>query len=101
MLLLRRRNERPNVLSLFALLFATGNALWAIDCTWQALVEQANTPPWKGANLDMGLLALTAPLGMLAGPFLFARGIPRWLVLLLEMALAPLALLGFLAAVSV
>jgi len=59
-------------------------------------------PPWKDPlTLDLGLLFLMAPVGMIIGLIALARGAPKWLTIVLEIISLPLFLTGLLAGVSV
>ena len=59
-------------------------------------------PPWKDPEtLDLALLFLLAPLGLIAGVIAGLRGASRWVVIPLVAALVVLSLVGFLEVASV
>ena len=51
--------------------------------------------------LTLGLLFLLAPIGMIVGFIAGARGAPKWLVCIVEIASVPLLVVGFFAVAAV
>jgi hypothetical protein len=88
--------------------------LWAIGGAWLVAVYAAavflyytvrpspNLPPWKDPEtLDLALLFVLAPVGLIAGALAAFRGASRWAVIPLVAALLVLFFVGLLEGASV
>ena len=93
----------PVPVALIALSIVSANAvIAAANFLYYSFKPPPPLPPWKDPEtLNLGLLFLLAPIGAVMGFVAGARGAPKWLVGILEMASVPLILVGFLEAVSV
>jgi len=59
-------------------------------------------PPWEDPEiLLLALLFLLAPIGMILGPVAGARGAPKWLICVVEVASLPLLAIAFMASAAV
>jgi hypothetical protein len=55
-------------------------------------------PPWQDPEiLQLGLLFLLAPIGMIVGLVALVRGAPKWLIGIVEIASLPLFVVGIMA----
>ena len=88
--------------------------LWAVGGAWLITVYAAfiflrytvkpspYLPPWKDPEtLDLALLFLLAPIGLISTVFAGTRGASRWVVIPLVAALVVLFLVGLLESASV
>jgi hypothetical protein len=113
----------PAVLSTFALMRALKDhgrgqlrslPLWAVVAAWLISAYAAsiflyytvkpspNLPPWKDPEtLDLGLLFLLAPVGVVSTVVAGVRGASRWVVMPLVAAMLILFLVGLLEGASV
>jgi len=59
-------------------------------------------PPWQDPEvLQLGLLFLLAPIGIILGVVAGIHGAPKWLIAVVEIASVSLLVVGFMAGVSV
>jgi hypothetical protein len=59
-------------------------------------------PPWQDPEiLQLGLLFLLAPIGMILGVVAGVRGAPKWLIGIVEVASLPLFIVGIMAGSAV
>lgn len=98
-----RQQAWPRPIALAALGITTANAALAAG---EYLRLQFRTavwlPTWKDPQiLTLGMLFFLAPIGTIVGFLALARGAPKWLVCVVEIASLPLLVIGFFAAVSV
>jgi len=100
----QRQRQPPNALALVALGMASANAaLAATTFLYYELRPPSHfVPPWQDPEiLQLGLLLLLAPIGMILGVVAGVRGAPKWLVVVVEIASVPLLIVGFMAGVAV
>ena len=93
------KRQSPTLLGVIALAVATANAVLAA-CT--VLYYEARPapylPPWKDPEImDLGLLFLSAPIGIALAMGAGSRGAPKWLVWTVGLGSVPLMIIGFLA----
>lgn len=103
-ILYQRREVRTiRVIGLVALGLATANALFAAATfTYYELQPRGFLPPWQDPEiLNLGLLFFLAPAAMVLGVIGAVRGVPKWLMGLVEVASVPLLLVGVSAVVAV
>ena len=96
--------DRLGTTGLLALAFASANALISSAVVLYFAIHPTpiNVPPWKDRQiLDLALLILSAPIGMLLGLVAAIRRAPKWLVSIVEGASVPLLVIGMLAAGAV
>jgi hypothetical protein len=89
---------------LIALSVVTANATFAAGTYFYYHLHppSSSLPPWKDPQiLNFGLLFLLAPIGMIVGGIAATKGTSKWLIWLLELASAPLVVLGFFASMAV
>lgn len=101
--LLTLRRNRPRPIALAALGIVTINALWACGTFLRyGSKPPPYLPPWHDPEiLNFGFLLLPALVGVGLG-FVAARsGAPKWLVWVMEIASAPLIVIGFFAVAAV
>lgn len=64
--------------------------------------EPSPQPPWQNLQiLTLGLLFFLAPIGMIVGFVAAARGTPKWLICIVEIASVPLLVVGVMASNAV
>jgi hypothetical protein len=94
-----RQRQWPHPIALIALGIVSANAALAVGTfLYYDFRPSPWPPPWEDPEiLQFGLLILLAPIGMIAGLFAAARGAPKWLIFAVEIASAPLLVIGFMA----
>ena len=99
----RRRFGWPKPVAMVALGVATANAAYAAFVyLYYSLKPNPSLPPWKDPEtLDLALLFLTAPIGIIVTIVAAAKGAQKWLITALLVALATLSLVGMLEGISV
>jgi hypothetical protein len=98
-----RLQQWPRAVALVALGIVTANATLAAGTfLYYSLRPSPTVAPWEDPQiLQLGLLFLLAPIGMIVGLVAAARGTPKWLIWIVEGASVPLLLVGLLAGASV
>jgi hypothetical protein len=99
-----RQRRSPHALTLVALGMVSANAaLAATTFLYYELKPPSHfLPPWQDPEiLQLGILFLLAPIGMILGFVAGLRGAPKWLILVVEIASVPLLVVGFMASVTV
>ena len=98
-----RQQQWPRVVALVALGSVTANAAFAAGTfLYYSFRPSPPLPPWQDSQtLQLALLFLLAPIGMIVGLVAAARGAPKWLIWIVEGASVPLLVVGFLACGSV
>lgn len=99
-----RRQQWPDAFALLTLGIVSANSVFAAGTFlyYEFKAPAHFLPPWEDpATLQIGLLSLLAPVGMVLGAVAGVHGAPKWLVWVVEIASLPLFLVGFMAAVSV
>ena len=99
----RQRQMQP-VLALVALGIVSANAAMAAGTFLYYELRPLShfVPPWQDPEiLQLGLLFVLAPIGMVFGLIAGARGAPRWIFWIVEIASLPLLVIGFMAGVAV
>jgi len=99
-----RKRQPPHALALVALGMASANAvLAAATFLYYELRPPSHfLPPWQDPEiLQLGLLFLLAPIGMILGVVASVRGAPKWLIVVVEIASVPLLIVGLMAGVAV
>jgi hypothetical protein len=93
----------PGSIGLAALVIATVNTTIAVAAFLILKFESLPyPPPWKDTGtLTLALLILLAPIGMGFGLLAGVGGSPKWLVVTVEIAQVPLAIVGFFACLAV
>jgi hypothetical protein len=97
------RDER-HALALLALGIASANAALASGTFlyYQLRPLSHFLPPWQDPEiLQLGLLSLLAPIGMILGVVAGVRGAPKWLIGIVELASLPLFVVGIMAGSAV
>lgn len=97
------RHQR-HALALLALGIVSANAALACGTfLYYELRPSSNfLPPWQDPEiLHLGLLFLLAPIGMILGLVAGARGAPKWLIGIVEIASLPLDVVGIMAGSAV
>jgi hypothetical protein len=99
----QRRLGWPKPVAMAALGIASANATYAAFVyLYYSLKPSPWLPPWKDPEtLDLGLLFLTAPTGIIVTIIAAARGAQKWLIVTLIIALATLSFVGLLEGSSV
>jgi len=99
----QRQSPHPLALALVALGIVSANgALAAGTFLYYELRPPAHLPPWQDPEiLQLGLLFLLAPVGMILGLVAGIHGAPKWLICIVEIASLPLFVVGFMAGVAV
>jgi hypothetical protein len=102
-LCIRRRLGWPKPVAIAALSIASANAAYAAFVyLYYSLKPSLWLPPWKDPEtLDLALLFLTAPIGIIVTIVAAAQGAQKWLIAALAIALATLSLVGLLESISV
>lgn len=99
-----RQRQRPDAFALLAFSIVSANAVFAAGTFlyYQFRPPATFLPPWKDPQiLDLGLLALLAPIGMILGAVAGVHGAPKWLVCVMEIASVPLLVVGAMAGSAV
>lgn len=99
-----RHRQPPHGLALVALGMASANAALAATTFlyYESRPPSHFLPPWQDPEiLQLGLLFLLAPIGMILGVVAGVRGGPKWLTVVVEIASVPLLIVGFMAGVTV
>lgn len=99
----KSRPRWPRPIQLVALSVVSANALYAsITFLYYTFKPSPDLPPWKDPEtLDLALLFLTAPVGIIVSIVAAVRTGPKWLIALLITASAILTLVGLMEGVSV
>ena len=86
-----------------ALSIVSANAVYAaVTFLYYTFKPSPDLPPWKDPEtLDLALLFLTAPIGIIASVVAAVRVGPKWLIVILITASAILMLVGMMEGVSV
>jgi hypothetical protein len=102
-LYLTRRAQWPRLIALVSLGIATVSATLAAGTfLYYEFRPPSELPPWKDPEtLNLALLALLAPIGMILGLVAGIRGAPKWLICIVEIASLPLLVVGFFASAAV
>lgn len=97
------RPRWPRPVQLVALSIVSANAVYAtVTFLYYTFKPSPDLPPWKDPEtLDLALLFLTAPIGIIASIVAAVRAGPKWLTAVLITASAILALVGMMEGVSV
>lgn len=96
-----RKQEWPRFITLFVLTVTTAISAFAAGMFVYCNLHPTNLPPWQDPRTILALLSVLSPMGLI---FVYAaekRGAPRWLVLLLAIALATLFIDGILVSIAV
>ena len=99
-----RLQQWPRALTLTTLGIVTANSGLAAGTYlyFESRPRFGFLPPWQDPEiLQLGMLFLFAPVGMILGAVAGARGAPKWLVWIVEIASLPLLVVGFFAAAAV
>jgi hypothetical protein len=97
------RHQR-DALALSALAITSANAALACGTFlyYELRPPTRFLPPWQDPEiLQLGLLFLLAPIGMILGVVAGVRGAPKWLIGVVEIASLPLFVVGLMAAITV
>lgn len=99
----KRQRQPLHALALVALGMASANAtLAATTFLYYESRPPSQLPPWQDPEiLQLGLLFLLAPIGMILGVVAGVCGAPKWLIVVVEIASVPLLVVGFMAGVTV
>jgi hypothetical protein len=92
--------DQRHALALLALGIASANAALACGTFlyYQLRPLSHFLPPWQDPEiLQLGLLFLLAPIGMILGVVAGVRGAPKWLIGIVEVASLPLFIVGIMA----
>jgi hypothetical protein len=101
---LYQRRQRPHhALGLVALGMVTANAAFAAATfLFYEFRPLSHLPPWQHPEiLQLGLLFLLAPIGMILGVVAGVRGAPKWLICVVEVTSLPLFAVGLMAGAAV
>ena len=99
---LYREPRWPPPIPVLALGIVSANAALAAVTFIYYDLRPSPLPPWQNLQiLTLGLLFLLAPIGMIVGFIAGARGAPKWLVCIVEIASVPLLVVGFFAVAAV
>jgi hypothetical protein len=93
-----------HALALLALGIASANAALACGTFlyYELRTPSHFLPPWQDPEiLQLGLLFLLAPIGMILGLVAGVRGAPKWLISIVEIASLPLFVVGIMAGSAV
>jgi hypothetical protein len=99
-----RQREPSHALALLALGMTSANAALAAATFLYYQLRTAShfLPPWQDPEiLQLALLFLLAPIGMVLGVVAGIRGAPKWLIVVVETASVPLLMVGLMAGISV
>jgi len=98
-----RQQAWPRPIALAALGITTANAaLGASEYLRLQFRTAVWLPPWEDPQiLSLGMLFLLAPIGMIVGLIAGARGAPKWLICIVEIASVPLLVVGLMASATV
>lgn len=93
---LARHHQSQRPIALVALGITTANAALAYGLfAYYRFKPSPPLPPWQDPSImDFGLFFFLAPIGMIVGLVAAARGAPKWLVVVVEIASVPLLLAG-------
>jgi peptidoglycan biosynthesis protein MviN/MurJ (putative lipid II flippase) len=97
------RPRWPRPVQIAALSIVSANAAYAAATfLYYTLKPTPDLPPWKDPEtLNLGLLFLTAPIGIIVSFVAAVRGAPKWPMAILIAASAILMLVGIMEAASV
>jgi hypothetical protein len=99
-----RQRRPPHALGLLALGIVSANAAFsaATFLYYEWRPPSHFLPPWQDPKiLDLGLLFLLSPIGMILGLIAAVRGAPRWLIWIVEIGSLPLLAVGLMAGAAV
>jgi hypothetical protein len=99
-----RQRQWPHALALVALGIVSANAALAASTFlyYELRPPSHLLPPWEDQGiLQLGLLFLLAPIGMVVGVVAGVRGAPKWLICIVEIASLPLLVVGLMAGAAV
>lgn len=90
-------------MGLIALCIVTTNAIYGAGTfLYYESGPPSHLPPWNDPEiLDLGLLFLLAPVGMILGGVSAFTGSPKWLTYIIEIASLPLLAVGVMAGSAV
>lgn len=99
----RRRQGWPKRVPMAALCITSANAAYAAFIyLYYSLKPGPDLPPWKDPEtLDLAMLFLTAPIGIVVTITAAFLGAPEWLTAVLLLALLTLSLVGVMEGISV
>jgi hypothetical protein len=99
----RRKKSTLSPVVFVALGLASANALLAAsEFTYYEFRPAHFVAPWNDPQiLALASLFLLAPAAMIAGAVAAARGAPKWLICIVEIASIPLLIIGFFASAAV
>jgi len=100
----QRQSPHPLALAMVALGIVSANgALAAGTFLYYELRPPSHfLPPWQDPEiLQLGLLFLLAPIGMILGVVAGIDGAPTWLICIVEIASVPLLVVGLMAGAAV
>jgi len=96
--------DQRHPLALLALGIASANAALACGTILYYELRPLShfLPPWQDPEiLQLGLLFLLAPIGMILAAAAGVRGAPKWLIGIVELASPPLFVVGIMAGSAV
>jgi hypothetical protein len=99
-----RQPQWPRPVALVALSITSANAAFAAGTFlyYQFRPSSSWLPPWQDPQiLQLALLFLLAPIGMIVGAVAGARGAAKWLIRVVEVASLPLLAVGIMACAAV
>jgi hypothetical protein len=99
-----RQRQSQHALALVTLGIVTANATLAAAAFlyYEFRPPSHFLPPWQDPEiLQLGLLFLLAPIGMILGVVAGVRGAPKWLICIVEIASVPLLVVGLMAGAAV
>ncbi len=98
-----RQRHWPPALALLALGIVSANSVFAAGTFlyYEFRPSPSWLPPWQDPQiLNLGLLFLLAPVGMILGVIAGVRGAPKWLTCIVEIASLPLLVVGLMAGIA-
>jgi len=97
-----RQRQWPRPVALVALGIVSANAALAASTFLYYDFRPSSLPPWQNPQIfNLGLLFLLAPIGMVVGFVAAARGAPKWLICIVEIASVLLLVVGLMASAAV
>lgn len=99
----KTRPRLPQPIQIVALSIVSANAVYAaVTFLYYTFKPSPSLPPWKDPEtLDLAMLFLTAPIGIIVSIVAAVRAGPRWLIAILITASAILTLVGMMEGNSV
>lgn len=100
---LYRARQWPKPIALIALGIVSANAALAAGTfLYYEFRPPSHLPPWEDPEiLNLALLSLLSPIGMIVGFVAAVRGAPKWLICIVEIASLPLLVVGVMASNAV